>query len=91
MENNICTYGEARQAAFRRLVLTRGLKGLQREAQLLEGKISSLRYFGMDLEADLLEEDLVRAQQLSHRIVHGLEVGEDLVATMAPRMLAWAS
>lgn len=91
MENNICTYGEARQAAFRRLVLTRRLAGLQREAQLLEGKISSLRHFGMELEADLLKEDLVRAQQLARRIVHGLEAGEDLVATLAPGLAAWAA
>ena len=91
MENNICTYDEARQAAFRRLVLTRRLEGLQREAQLLEGKISFLRRFGMDLEADLLEEDLVRAQQFARRIVHGLEAGEDLVATLAPGLVAWAA
>jgi hypothetical protein len=38
MGNNICTYGEARQAAFRRLVLTRRLVGLQLGAKFLRAK-----------------------------------------------------
>lgn len=88
---SISTYSEARQAAFRRLVLTRRLDSLQREIGLLEGKISTLRRFGLEHEADLLLEDLVKAQQLIRRIAHGLEAGDDLVATLAPRMLTWAA
>lgn len=91
MQNNIYAYGEARQAAFRRLVLTRRLDSLQREVGLLEGKISTLRRFGLELEADLLLEDLAKAQQLIRRITHGLETGEDPVATLAPTLLSWAA
>lgn len=91
MQNNICTYSEARQAAFRSLVLTRRLDSLQREIGLLEGKISTLRRLGLEPEADLLLEDLAKAQQLSGRITRGLEAGEGLVATLAPRMLTWAA
>lgn len=91
MQNHISTYGEARQAAFRRLVLSRRLEGLQLEAKLLEGKISTLRRFGLELEADLLMEDLAKNQQLSRWITHGLEAGEDLVATLAPALRSWAA
>ena len=91
MEGHSTTYNEARQTAFRCLVLTRRLELLRQEAQILGEKISTLRHFGLELEADLLLEDLVKAQQLTRRIAHGLEVGDDLVATLAPRMLAWAA
>lgn len=91
MKNHISTYSEARQAAFRHLVLTRRLEGLQREAQLLEGKISTLRRFGLDPEADLLTEDLVENQQLVRRITQSLAAGDDLVATLAPQLLAWVA
>lgn len=91
MQNNICTYGHARQTAFRRLVLTRRLLSLQWEVGLLEGKISTLRSFGLEPEADLLSEDLVEAQRLISRITRGLEAGDDLVATLAPQLLAWVA
>lgn len=89
--HHISTYSQARQAAFRHLVLTRRLEVLQREAQLLEGKISTLRRFGLEPEADLLTEDLVENQQLVRRITHGLAAGDDLVATLAPQLLAWVA
>lgn len=91
MKNHISTYGEARQAAFRRSVLMRRLEGLQQEAQLLERKISTLLSFGLELEADLLKEDLTRAKLLIHRITYGREASEDLVATLAPQLLAWVA
>jgi hypothetical protein len=36
-------------------------------------------------------EDLALNQQLSRRITHGLEAGEDLVATLAPTLRSWAA
>lgn len=91
MNNHITTYGEARQAAFRRLVLTRRLEGLKREALLLEGKITTLRHFGLEHEADLLGEDLLKGQQLARRITYCLEAGVDLVTTLAPALHFWAA
>jgi hypothetical protein len=89
--HHITTYSEARQASFRRLVLSRHLECLRQEAESLERKIGSLLHFGLQVEADLLEVDLHHVHELITRYQTGIDAGADLVATIAPRMLAWAS
>ena len=91
IHTSITTYGEARHAAFCRNALENRLRALKNQAEDLSRKITFLSHCGMESEVELLslQFDQVQARIREHKAA--LDAGADLVATIAPRMLAWAS
>lgn len=88
---NISTYGEARHAAFCRNALENRLRALQGQAEDLSRKIAFLSHCGMETEVEMLSAQFDQVQLRIQEHKAALDAGADLVATIAPRMLAWAS
>lgn len=91
VHTSISTYGEARHAAFCRKALENRLRALQGRAEDLTRKIAFLSHCGMEAEVELLSDQFDQMQVRIREHKAALDAGADLVATIAPRMLAWAS